>query len=74
MNLWDITITAIKFSIIAALWYATDSVFAAIFMYFLLVPLPLLVMRVFSGLGGASLPAIMLAVVGLDLLFNEKIA
>jgi hypothetical protein len=72
MDLWDVMVTAIKFCIITALWYVSGSLVSALFLYFLLVPLPLMAMRILSGLGGASLSAVMLGVVGLDLLLSDK--
>jgi hypothetical protein len=72
MNLWDVTVTAIKFCIITTLYFVTGSLLSAIFVYFLLVPLPLMAMRLISGLGGASLSAMMLATIGLDLLFSDE--
>lgn len=72
MNLWDVTVTAIKFCIITTLWFVTGSLFSAVLVYFLLVPLPLMAMRIISGLEGASLSAVMWAAIGLDLLFSDE--
>lgn len=72
MNLWDVTVTAIKFCIIITLYFVTGSLLAAILVYFLLVPMPLMAMRIISGLGGASLSAVMLAAIGLDLLLGDE--
>ena len=71
MKTWDITVTAIRCGIIAILYYLTSSLAFAIAYYCLLVPLPLFIVRPMLGLGFSPTPAVLLAVIGLDVFYNE---
>ncbi len=68
----DTVITTVKFCIIAVLWVLHGSLPSALLIYGLLVALPLLLMRILSGLSIISLPTLVLAFVGLDLLVADQ--
>lgn len=68
----DTVITMLKFCIIAVLWVLNGSLPSALLLYGLLVALPLLLMRVLSGLSITSLPTVVLAFIGLDLLVADQ--
>ena len=69
---WDTIITTFKFCIITALWALQGSLLAALLLYGLVVALPLLLMRILSGLSISSLPMVVLAFIGLDLLVADQ--
>lgn len=69
---WDSVITTFKFSIIAELWALQGSLLSALLLYGLVVALPLLLMRILSGLSIISLPMVVLAFIGLDLLVADQ--
>ncbi len=72
MENWDSVITTFKFCIIAALWALQGSLLSALLLYGLVVALPLLLMRTLSGLSTISLPIVVLAFIGLDLLVANQ--
>jgi len=72
MKPWDITVTAIKCAIIAILYYLTASLAFAIVCYCLLVPVPLVIVRPLLGLRRSPAPAMLLAVVGLDMFYRKQ--
>jgi hypothetical protein len=72
MENWDSVITAFKFCIITALWALQDSLVSALLLYGLMVALPLLLMRILSGLSINSVPMVVLAFIGLDLLVADQ--
>jgi hypothetical protein len=69
---WDTVITTFKFCIITALWALHGSLLSALLLYGLVVALPLLLMRRLSGLSIISLPMVVLAFIGLDLLVADQ--
>ena len=68
----DTVITMFKFCIIAVFWMAHGSGLSALLWYGLLVALPLLLMRILSGLSITSLHTVVLAFIGLDLLVADQ--
>lgn len=69
---WDSVITLFKFCIITALWALQGSLLSAVLLYGLVVALPLLLMRRLSGLSIMSLPMVVMALIGLDLLVADQ--
>ena len=67
-----IGLTVIKFCIIVAFWTINGKLITAILAYCILVALPLLLIRALLGLAGVPLSILVLTVVGLDLLVEER--